>query len=257
MSGIQAHMPFRELFDRYLPMVLEKKINPEISFDHATLARFKMDDYRRIADQLHNAGLMITFHAPFMDLRPGAIDPMIRQASIDRLRGVFDLVSCFRPVTVVCHPSFDHRYYVSTEELWLQNSIETWNHLVMVAEQANTTIALENVYEKEPRPLLRLLSACASPRVRFCFDAGHFNVFSRATLEDWLSAMAPYLIEVHLHDNNGAADEHLPVGSGSFPFPRLFGLLREKGLQPILTLEAHSEKALWRSVDNLQAMDVM
>jgi len=24
------------------------------------------------------------------------------------------------------------------------------------------------------------------------------------------------------HDNNGAADEHLPVGGGSFPFFRLF-----------------------------------
>jgi len=254
LQKVQAHMPFRDLHDRFLPMVLKMRIHPEISFDHAALERFKGDDYRRIADQLLEAGLRITFHAPFMDLRPGAVDPVIRQASLDRLRQVFDLVPVFHPLAVVCHPSFDNRYYVSTEELWLKNSIETWETLLAMAEQAGTTIALENVYEKQPRLLHRLLSACASPRLQFCFDTGHFNVFSRATLEEWINTMAPYLYELHLHDNGGAADEHLAVGGGSFPFFRLFGMLREKRLQPILTLEAHSEKTLWQSLENLKAM---
>jgi len=31
-------------------VVLEKKINPEISFDYVTLERFKSDEYRRVAD---------------------------------------------------------------------------------------------------------------------------------------------------------------------------------------------------------------
>jgi sugar phosphate isomerase/epimerase len=69
--------------------------------------------------------------------------------------------------------------------------------------------------------------------------------------------MAPYLFEVHLHDNGGAADEHLPVGSGTFPFSQLFGMLREKSLRPIMTLEAHNERNLWQSMDNLMAMGVM
>jgi sugar phosphate isomerase/epimerase len=238
-------------------LVLKERFNPEISFDYATLERFTTDDYRRIADELLAAGLSVTFHAPFMDLRPGAIDPVIRQASLDRIRSVVELAAYFHPLSVVCHPSFDNRYYVSTEELWLMNSIETWETLVALAESVNTTLCLENVYEKQPRLLQRLLAAVESPRLRFCFDTGHFNVFSRAPLEEWIQVMAPYLFELHIHDNGGAADEHKAVGNGSFPFFRLFGMIREKGLQPIITLEAHNEANLRLSVENLTAMGVL
>lgn len=256
-NKFQIHMPFRDLYDHYLPLVLKERLNPEISFDYATLERFVKDDYRRIADELLAADLSVTFHAPFMDLRPGAIDPVIRSASLDRIRRVVELAAYFRPLAVVCHPSFDNRYYVSTEELWLANSIETWKTLIAVAETVDTTLCLENVYEKQPRLLLRLLAAVESPRLRFCFDTGHFNVFSSTPLEEWLQAMTPYLFELHIHDNNGAADEHLAAGNGSFPFFRLFGIIREKGVQPIMTLEAHNETNLRLSIENLTAMGVL
>jgi sugar phosphate isomerase/epimerase len=244
-------MPFRDLFDRYLPLVLEKGLNPEISFDAFTLERFRGDDYRRIADALGEAGRSVTFHAPFMDLRPGAVDPAIRRASVERIQQVFDLAPLFSPRSIVCHPSFDHRYYVSTEELWLENSIGTWTSFSRLALDLDTTVVLENVYERTPRPLERLLAACNSPRLRFCFDTGHCHAFSQAPLEDWMAAMSPYLFQLHLHDNQGAADEHLAVGSGTFPFSRLFHFLNDRGIRPILTLEAHSEKTLWESLANM------
>ena len=216
--------------------------------------RFKPDDYRRVGDQILDAGLSVTFHAPFMDLRPGAIDPAVRQASVDRIRQVLDLVPYFRPRSIVCHPSFDDRYYVSTADLWLHNSMETWGSFVRVTEDADTTISLENVYERQPRLLKRLLDACGSSRIRFCFDTGHFNVFSGASLEEWIETMGPHLFHLHLHDNQGKADEHLAIGDGTFPFTRLFALLRERKINPIITLEAHSEETLWRSAENLEAM---
>ncbi|MDQ5984484.1 MAG: hypothetical protein CSYNP_00179 [Syntrophus sp. SKADARSKE-3] len=256
-NKFQIHMPFSDLHDHYLPLVLEERLNPEISFDYATLERFVIDDYRRIADELLAAGLSVTFHAPFMDLRPGAIDPVIRKASLDRIRSVVELAAYFRPLAVVCHPSFDKRYYVSTEELWLANSIETWKTLTAVAETVDTILCLENVYEKQPRMILRLLAAVESPRLSFCFDTGHFNVFSSVPLDEWMQAMAPYLFELHIHDNGGAADEHLAAGNGSFPFFRLFGIIREKGLLPVMTLEAHKEATLRLSIENLTAMGIL
>jgi len=62
--------------------------------------------------------------------------------------------------------------------------------------------------------------------VRFCFDIGHQHAFSRSTLEDWLRALGSYLGQLHLHDNHGTADEHLPVGEGNFPFGDLFQFIR-------------------------------
>ena len=64
LKKVQIHMPFHMLRDRYLPMVLKERINPEISFNHETLDRFRPDDYRKVADTLLAAGLTTTIHAP-------------------------------------------------------------------------------------------------------------------------------------------------------------------------------------------------
>jgi sugar phosphate isomerase/epimerase len=156
-------------------MVIKERINPEISFNHVTLDRFRKEDYIRVADSLLDAGLTITFHAPFMDLRPGALDPKIRQITIDRLNQVFDLIPHFRPLSVVCHPSFDKKYYVSSEQMWLENSIATWKIFLRRAVEMDTIIALENVYESDCQNLGLLLNELSSPHVIFCFDTGHFN----------------------------------------------------------------------------------
>ena len=252
IKNIQVHIPFRLLTTEELHVVIEKRINPEISFNFTDLETTPKTRYAEVAKCLQEAGLRVTFHAPFMDLRPGAIDPKIRQATKDRLQQVFDLVPFFRPVTVVCHPSFDEKYYVSTRQAWMENSIETWSHFLKLAEDMETVITLENVYEMEPSPLLKLLGVFASSRLRFCFDTGHFNVFSRAPLATWIEQMGPYLAQLHVHDNAGAADDHAPVGKGNFPFPAFFAGLREAGIFPLITLEPHSLDDLWKSLQGLE-----
>jgi len=118
LKRVQVNMPFHSLYRQYLPMVVEKSINPEICFSHDDIENFMVQDYVRVAEVLLDHGLTVTFHAPFMDLRPGAVDQKIRQASIERLMQVFEIAPFFRPNCIVCHPSFDDRYYVSTEEAW-------------------------------------------------------------------------------------------------------------------------------------------
>ncbi|MFH1079971.1 MAG: sugar phosphate isomerase/epimerase family protein [Pseudomonadota bacterium] len=257
LKKVQIHMPFHILRDRYLPMVIRERINPEISFNHKTLDRFRPDDYRKVADMLLDTGLTTTIHAPFMDLRPGALDPKIRQATADRLRQVFDLAPVFRPRSIVCHPSFDGRYYVSTEALWLENSIDTWQPFLALAKEMGALIALENVYETDPHLLKELLCSLRSPHVCFCFDTGHFNVFAKASLEDWISQLGSLIGQLHLHDNHGIADEHLPPGEGHFPFGDLMQKLKDRGCKPIITLEAHSEQHLRRSLENIKTMKLL
>lgn len=256
-KNVQIHMPFHLLYDGLLDLVIRERINPEISFNASTLDTFSWKDYSDVANRLLGEGLTMTFHAPFMDLRPGAIDPRIRTVSLERLKQVLDLVPLFRPRSVVCHPSFDSRYYVSTEELWLSNSIDTWTQCLDRIKETDTLIALENVYETEPRLLARLLDALPADRICFCFDTGHFNTFSDAPLENWMESIGNRIGQLHLHDNTGKTDAHLPVGAGTFPFRKLFAMLREKGLRPILTLEPHTEKDLWQTLKNVADMRLL
>lgn len=257
LKKVQAHIPFRLLTTEHLHIVIEEGINPEIGFNHFDLDNIKKSTAVDTAKRLSDAGLTVTLHAPFMDLRPGAADPKIRKTTIERLRQVFDLAPYFHPLTIVCHPSFDERYYVSSNRLWLANSIETWGHFLKPAEEIGTIIALENVYETEPELLKQLLAAFNSPCLRFCFDTGHFNVFSHTPLDIWMEKLASYLGQIHIHDNSGVADDHLPVGEGNFPFAKFFAMLHERNLSPVVTLEAHSENDLRQTIQNIKKMNLL
>jgi sugar phosphate isomerase/epimerase len=257
LRHVQVHMPFHLLYSQFLPMVIRKRINPEISFNHTSLDRFNREDFLDVAGRLLDAGLTITFHAPFMDLRPGAIDPGIRQVTIDRLKQVFDLVPFFRPLSVVCHPSFDRKYYVSSERLWLENSLDTWRQFLVVAGEMDTMIALENVYESDTQPFSLILHHLPSPHLCFCFDTGHFNVFSETPLNVWMENLGSRMGQIHVHDNKGVLDEHLPVGQGTFPFQDFFGRVREQDRDPIITLESHTENDLWQMLGNIKSMDLL
>ncbi|MFB3925899.1 MAG: sugar phosphate isomerase/epimerase family protein [Syntrophales bacterium] len=254
LKKIQVHIPFHKLYEKHLPLILKEGINPEISFNGHALDHFREKDFLHVGESLMRAGLRVTLHAPFMDLRPGAVDPRIRRVTVERLRQVFGLVSIFRPRLVVCHPSFDERYYVSSERLWLENSIETWREFVVLAEETGTFISFENVYEGNPRHLRSLIDALDSAHVCFCFDTGHFNVFSKCAVEEWIDHMGGRTGQLHLHDNDGRTDQHLPVGEGNFPFRRLFDMIGERGIDPVITVEPHSEKNLWKTVENIEKM---
>lgn len=257
LKKIQVHVPFTLLREKLLPMVIREGINPEIGFNHLDLDRFQQTDFRETADRLADTGLSVTFHAPFLDLRPGAIDPKIRRVTVERLSRVFELIPLFRPRAIVCHPSFDEKYYISSEEQWLANSLETWNCLIEYVRGTETIIAMENVYERGPHQLRPLFDALDSPHVRFCFDTGHANTFGSAPYHEWMETLGDRLGEIHIHDNNGTTDQHLPVGEGNFPFRELLALVRAKNLTPILTVESHSDKSLRRMLENIRTMNLL
>jgi sugar phosphate isomerase/epimerase len=262
MSGdvvkqIQVHMPFHFLREKYLSTVLAERINPEVAINHRDLDGYPREAFLEVGEKLQEAGLRVTLHAPFLDLRPGAIDPKIRRVSIARIMEVLDLAVFFRPVAIVCHAAFDERYYLSGEEQWLQNSVEAFQSFLPRARELNCPICVENVYEKDPTMLRRLLDGVSSPYLRFCFDTGHFNVFSAAPVGTWIDVMSPFLSQLHIHDNKGIKDQHLPPGEGTFSFPDLFAMLRKRKLTPIVTLETHSIENFRKAVARIDALGLL
>lgn len=263
LEQVQVNMPYRLLMEQYFPVVLRETIHLELGFDCFALDGYSHEHFRETAKTLLGAGLKLTFHAPFYDLRPGALDEKIRRVTVARLEQVLDLVPFFRPRSVVCHAAFDRRYYVSNEEAWLENSIHTWTPLVRRAREMGTSLMLENVYEDGPDELKFLLDELGAgagddpASVGFCFDTGHWNAFSLSSLESWMDALGPFIGQVHLHDNDGSGDQHLPVGEGAFPFHHFMGLLKGTGRTPIVTIEPHTPEDLRKSLENIAAMKLL
>jgi sugar phosphate isomerase/epimerase len=249
--SVQVCIPWKLLKDKYLPRVLANRINPEIGVSGDVIDSHSEEAFAEIAFLLHNEGLTISLHSPFYDLAPGGMDKKILKATRERLQQLFDLVPVFKPIAVVCHTGYDRKRYHEVEDAWLETSLETWTPLIERLKGTETVLMIENVYEKSPRMLMRLLEGLNTEQVGFCFDPGHMRAFSETPLQGWLNDLGPQIKELHLHDNDGTGDHHLAIGEGDIDFEALFAYVDENRLRPVITIEAHKEQWLWQSIEVL------
>ncbi|MBI5101547.1 MAG: sugar phosphate isomerase/epimerase [Nitrospirae bacterium] len=244
MVSPHLHVPYHRL-SGHAGFLNSHKANIELYFNGAALDSLRSSDIKGIRAGLdYNPEFSI--HAPFMDLSPGAVDSKVRDATLARFHQVFDIAGILLPRVIVFHSGYEKWRYGLNMDLWLEMSLLTWLPLLKMADEIGTKIAIENIFEDGPENLRLLMEEMASPSFGVCFDTGHFNLFSRTPLEDWTGALAPYIVELHLHDNGGTMDQHLPMGEGSFDFTRFFGLLGNRAC--LHTLEAHTEEHALRSL---------
>lgn len=89
---------------------------------------------------------------------------------------------------------------------------------------------------------MRIVQRVDDPRFRLCLDLGHAHAeLSRTPLMAWVEACAPLLGHVHLHDNRGGEDLHLPLGEGTAPVEE--ALIRLETLCPGLTYTVENMRA--------------
>ncbi len=246
-ESLHVHVPYR-LLGEVLPLLLERRLQPEVAFSGADLDELSLAELRPHARSLQVAGLGCTVHAPFMDLNPGSNDPLVREATRVRCTQTLHAAAEFGASLVVFHPGYEKWRYGLQSRLWLEPSLRFWPPLIELAEQLGTRLALENIFEEEPDTLAALLDALDTPTLGHCFDVGHWRLFGKVSLEQWFASLGPRLVHLHLHDNLGDRDAHLAVGEGSIDFKKLFHLLGDLPGAPSLTLEAHDQPTLVRSL---------
>ncbi len=257
MRGVLGHvfvnMPWNYI-DRYVDLIIENGMNVEIGFGAEDLEKASICAVSSVVGRMRERGCRITFHGPFWDLCSGSIDHRIREIFNFRYNSLLDLAEAVRPEQIVCHSGFDPRHHRGHRSIWIDNSVSTWAALVRRAETQETPLVLENVWEEDPSLHLQVLEKVKSPWLGICLDAGHQHSFSKTTLDKWLEAIWPHLKEVHIHDNDGANDSHLPVGSGTIDFDYLFNFLRKKRISPTLTLEPHTAQHMKETLTGLAEM---
>ena len=252
-----VNAPWYELKDRYLDLFLQHSIQPEIGLEGLCLYEESEDEFRRIALILKDNGLACTLHAPFFDLSPGALDPVILEASRNKLRKAAKLISIFQPKSMVCHLNFEENKQGYKKEQWLSAACQTWNELNGIAAKNGCFLLLENTYETSPWAHETIFQKLDSPNLQFCLDVGHLMSFAKTPWQNWLPRLSPWLGQLHLHDNNGEKDQHLGLGLGLFDFKSLFQFLNTHKLHPLVTLEPHSEDDLWQALEYLHTTKLL
>lgn len=246
-------MPFNRFAD-YRKTIKKYRLQPEIGLEGDLLYTTPTRTYADAAAFLRDEGLACTLHAPFADLSPGAQDQYIRTVSRDKLHMAFDLLEIFKPRAIVCHLGYEENKHGYAADTWFEHTLATWRSLLPAVEEGRTRLMFENTYETGPTIHRRLLEALDTPKAGFCLDVGHLLAFAHTGWRDWLPEMNPWLGQLHLHDNHGNRDEHLPIGAGSFDFQDLFTYLQGQKITPIITLEPHQETHLWQSLNSLEAL---
>jgi len=109
--------------------------------------------------------------------------------------------------------------------------------IVEYAQKVNVRIAVENT--RNTHILMNVLDSINSPALGFCYDSGHDCIWSE-TPYAILKKYRDRLFAVHLHDNMGFADDHLPPGEGMIDWITVLSEINRSSYNGALTLESDS-----------------
>lgn len=114
--------------------------------------------------------------------------------------------------------------------------LERIRRILEVANIYQVNVALENLRRLDY--LDYIFDNISDSYLRFCFDSGHANAFTKNIDSFEFEKYQDLLICIHLSDNNGLYDEHELPFSGNINWSKLMTNLRKINFERPLTLEA-------------------
>jgi len=106
------------------------------------------------------------------------------------------------------------------------------------AKSRGVRIAIENGVFQDIR---HVLTRWGPDYVGLCYDSGHGNLICNGL--DELDGLKDRLISIHLHDNDGASDQHKLLFSGTVDWPRLASLLARSSYDKCVSMEVSMDNA--------------
>ncbi len=160
----------------------------------------------------------------------------LRLAAREELKACLDVFSQLGAKWMNIHP--DRYAPLHAPEFVIEKNLQTLRELLPVARENGVGLMLENLpgHFNTVAQCGRLLDAISE--LGFHLDIGHANLqVSLNTTEELLNAYSSRLRHVHLHDNRGATDDHLPLGAGTVDAAKHLRSLHATGYDGTITLE--------------------
>ena len=209
--------PFRESAERILPHFEHWEIVSEAE-------HFVPYVEAQMRELLETSSIRLSVHAPYSDINIAAFDPKARRHSLDTLAEIIEI--CGRlgigPVTV--HPGVIGPIQRYNRERVYELTRMGLEELAREAEECSVVIALENMPDMKAcicqtaREMEQMLQDI---EMGMCLDIGHANTTNQIPE---LLKLQKRFVNMHVHDNLGKGDQHLPPGKGNIDFSVLKGL---------------------------------
>ena len=253
-------------FDQFLSMCSDLgmsyvEIQTEHPYTPSEMNRKRVNEIKELAD---TCGLNIILHGPLFDTNLSSLKECIRMASVKFMQECVELASKLSSDLLVVHAgSFPGDLPISLMNKARDQLHTSLSELTKVAMNYGVIIGLENKQKSEDRELilypdehLEVVEAFHDQGVRAVLDIGHAHT-ANGDLANYTHLLNDLIIELHLHDNNGVSDDHLPLGAGSIDFGEFFEAVRHIGFTGPAILELKSKPDLESSVGFLRKNGIL
>jgi sugar phosphate isomerase/epimerase len=183
-------------------------------------------------------------------LNIASFNDRIREASLGIIRETVELAAELGALVVTMHPGHCSPISVKNREKYLEIHRESLRKIARWSEEYGIKIGVENM----PRfPILdaqncdRLMEIIEGVEIGVTFDVGHLNT-TTGNFDRFIELFGERIVHVHLHDNSGERDEHLPLGEGTVPWERVVPKLPDV----TWTLEVSDLKSARKSLEFLR-----
>jgi sugar phosphate isomerase/epimerase len=181
----------------------------------------------------------------------GSSHEKVRRGWIEEAKDMIQAASELKIGLLNFHFYGRHGMIGATEQsknTFLQNFTDAMRELTQLAATRKVSLMLENAPPEKP---IRLESIeCFShvmknvPALRFHLDVGHAFIENRMRgVRDYIAAFGDRLAHVHIHDNHGKQDEHLPLGKGKIDTRKVIRLLKDINYDRTITFEVFPSHA--------------
>jgi sugar phosphate isomerase/epimerase len=187
----------------------------------------------------------ICVHAPFFEINIAAFCKSIQEESIRIIETSIDLCRALNGKALIVHngnytyhfPDATRHTHPALEIQWASN-IAALGHINAYANERGITVCLENIAIDDTSidrcfaDLLEIREAVGNS-LKFTLDMGHSRL-SEGTAEG-IRVLGDAIGHVHLSDNFGEKDDHLPLGDGNYDYSDYIDFL--KNFDHVITLE--------------------
>ncbi|MEM2944013.1 MAG: sugar phosphate isomerase/epimerase family protein [Methanomassiliicoccales archaeon] len=182
--------------------------------------------------------LQFSAHAPLSDVNIGSLNPRLREAAVREIIDGLKSANRMNFDVYTIHPGFWSPIGLLDKEGVYEAVHKSLSEIEKASMDTGVRVALENMPNMQismgrtPDDLMRMLDGF---EIDICFDVGHAHTCQSI---DEFCKLTSRFVNVHVHDNRGEYDEHLPIGSGTIDFRRVLKLLT--GYKGRLVIEARS-----------------
>lgn len=154
-----------------------------------------------------------TLHGAFFDVTVFSSDPDIREISRKRVIDSMEAARSIGAKGVVFHtnymPGFLNKPY---RDGWVNDNAEFFCEVL--EKYKDLSLYMENMFDVDPELLTRVSEKLSSyDNYGVCFDYAHASLGS-ASMDEWVTSLAPYVKHIHINDNDKVEDLHLALGDG-------------------------------------------